>query len=193
MFFVGGIDEAGRGPLAGPVVAAAVVLDPAVEIIGLDDSKKLKEHDRERLYSEISAKALSFAVAMIGPRDIERINIRQATLKAMELAAQEVERRLSQRIFFLIDGNMPLGSEFLSEAVVKGDQKFAAISAASILAKVTRDREMQRLHALFPQYDFQSHKGYPTPSHLHLIQQHGPSEVHRRTFAGVKEHISKGL
>jgi len=192
--FVGGIDEAGRGPLAGPVVAAAVVLDPQRPISGLNDSKKLSEAKREQLFGIVCECAVAYAIVMLGPREIEVHNIRRATQIAMERAAESLISELLAiwpvgRFHFLIDGNMGLSTNISCEAIVKGDQKLRCISAASILAKVARDREMRRLDELYPSYGLSVHKGYPTASHRDSIRLHGPSEIHRRTFAGVREFL----
>ncbi|MCL4127347.1 UNVERIFIED_CONTAM: hypothetical protein GTU68_048471 [Idotea baltica] len=190
--YVAGIDEAGRGPLAGPVSAAAVVLKPDTKIDGLTDSKKLSDAQRQKLYPEIIQSALAYSIIMLGPREIEQHNIRQATLLAMQAAATEVEKELKSKCFFLIDGNMNLSKEdYLSEFVIKGDRKIRCISAASILAKVTRDREMVKLDEIYPGYGFRAHKGYPTAAHREQIKLLGPTEIHRRTFAGVKEYITE--
>ncbi len=181
---VAGVDEAGRGPLAGPVVAAAVILDDCQPIAGLADSKKLSAARREALYDEIRAKALCCCIAQASVEEIDRLNILQATLLAMQRAVAGL--RLKPGLV-LVDGNrLPL-LEMRAEAIVKGDAKVAAISAASILAKVTRDRGLEQLDRLHPQYGFIRHKGYGTPEHLQALRVHGPCPEHRRSFAPVAE------
>ncbi len=179
---VAGVDEAGRGPLAGPVVAAAVILDDCQPIAGLADSKKLSAARREALYDEIRAKALCCCIAQASVEEIDRLNILQATLLAMQRAVAGL--RLKPGLV-LVDGNrLPL-LEMRAEAIVKGDAKVAAISAASILAKVTRDRGLEQLDRLHPQYGFARHKGYGTAEHLQALRIHGPCPEHRRSFAPV--------
>ena len=178
-----GVDEAGRGPLAGPVVAAAVILDPANPIDGLNDSKKLSEKRRELLYTEIREKALAWCVGRAEVEEIDAINILQASLLAMKRA---VEGLSLQPDHALVDGNklpeLPCGAT----AIVGGDASEPCISAASILAKVTRDREMIEMDALYPGYGLARHKGYPTRIHLQALQERGVSEIHRRSFAPVR-------
>jgi ribonuclease HII len=182
---VAGIDEAGRGPLAGPVVAAAVILDPARPIAGLNDSKKLSEAARERLAVEIRDKALAWAVAEASAAEIDRINILQATFLAMRRA---VDGLAVAPAFAQIDGNkVPPGLSCAGEAVVKGDGKIAAIAAASILAKTHRDALMRELAQTHPEYGFERHMGYPTPAHFAALQTHGPCPAHRRSFAPVAQ------
>lgn len=181
---VAGVDEAGRGPLAGPVVAAAVILDDAHPIHGLADSKKLSAARRERLYDEIRAKALCCSVAQASADEIDQLNILQATLLAMQRAVQGL-RLKPQRV--LVDGNRLPVLDVLAEAVVGGDAKVAAISAASILAKVTRDRGCLALDEQYPQYGFARHKGYGTEEHLTALREHGPCPAHRRSFSPVRE------
>jgi ribonuclease HII len=179
-----GIDEAGRGPLAGPVVAAAVILDPAQPISGLNDSKKLSEKRRDQLAVEIRAKALAWAVAEASVEEIDRLNILQATLLAMQRAVAALAVRPTAA---LVDGNRCPRLEIPVEAVVKGDGKIAPIAAASILAKTFRDAGMLELHARFPDYGFDRHMGYPTPAHLTALQTHGASPGPRRSFAPVAQ------
>ncbi len=179
---VAGVDEAGRGPLAGPVVAAAVVLDPENPIAGLDDSKKLSPSRREALLPEILAKARAVALAAAGPREIERINILQASLRAMATA---VERLGLAPAHILIDGNKRIPVSLPQTPLVKGDSRCACIAAASVVAKVYRDRVMARMDGRFPGYGFGKHKGYPTRDHLAALELHGPCRIHRRTFRGV--------
>ncbi|HQQ71702.1 MAG TPA: ribonuclease HII [Alicycliphilus sp.] len=179
---VAGVDEAGRGPLAGPVVAAAVILDELQPIVGLADSKALSAARRERLFDEIRAKALCCSIAEASVEEIDQLNILQATLLAMRRAVQGL--RLKPQLA-LVDGNRLPQLDMPAEAIVKGDAKVAAISAASILAKVTRDRWCAELHAQYPQYGFAGHKGYGTAEHLAALQQHGACPQHRRSFAPV--------
>lgn len=179
---VAGVDEAGRGPLAGPVVAAAVVLDPENPVHGLDDSKKLSPRRREALLSEIFAKARAVALAAAGPREIERVNILQASLRAMATA---VERLRVAPAHVLIDGNRTIRAPLPQTPLVKGDARCACIAAASVVAKTHRDRVMARMDARFPGYGFGRHKGYPTREHLAALARRGPCRIHRRTFRGV--------
>lgn len=179
-----GIDEAGRGPLAGPVVAAAVILDPARPIAGLNDSKKLSALKRESLALEIRAKAIAFCVAGASPEEIDRINILQATFLAMQRAVAGLTVKPQRAV---VDGNRCPQLPIPVEAVVKGDGKIAAIAAASILAKTVRDHGMLELHAQFPQYGFDRHMGYPTAVHLAALQAHGASPHHRRSFGPVAQ------
>jgi ribonuclease HII len=179
---VAGVDEAGRGPLAGPVVAAAVILDDLHPIHGLADSKKLSPAKRERLYDEIRAKALCCSVAEASVEEIDQLNILQATMLAMRRAVEGLRLKPTK---VLVDGNRLPPLPMLAEAIVKGDSKVAAISAASILAKVTRDRWCAQYHAEFPAYGFDGHKGYGTAEHLAALRLHGPCPQHRRSFAPV--------
>lgn len=178
-----GVDEAGRGPLAGPVHAAAVILDPARPIRGLRDSKQLSPAQRERLAHRIRERALSWAVASASVEEIDRINILQASLLAMKRA---VEALALQPEHVLVDGNCLPKLNFTCDAIVQGDAKIAAISAASILAKTSRDAVMHSLHHQHPQYGFDQHVGYGTPQHLAALALHGPSAIHRRSFAPVR-------
>lgn len=177
-----GVDEAGRGPLAGPVVAAAVILDDLNPIAGLADSKKLSARQRERLYDEIRAKALCCSVAEASVEEIDALNILQATLLAMRRAVSGLRLK---PVKVLVDGNRLPALDILAEAVVGGDVTVSAISAASILAKVHRDRLCQQLDSLYPQYGFAVHKGYGTARHLQALRSFGACEVHRRSFAPV--------
>jgi ribonuclease HII len=179
---IAGVDEAGRGPLAGPVVAAAVILDDTQPIAGLADSKALTALRRERLFDEIRAKALCCSIAQASVEEIDRLNILQATMLAMQRA---VEGLRLKPVKVLVDGNRLPTLDILAEAIVGGDAKVAAISAASILAKVHRDRLCVQLHEEFPQYGFASHKGYGTPEHLQVLRDHGAGPQHRRSFAPV--------
>ncbi len=177
-----GVDEAGRGPLAGPVVAAAVILDDRSPIKGLADSKQLTQLKRERLYDEIRAKALCCSVAQASVEEIDRLNILQATMLAMRRAVQGLRLKPSK---VLVDGNRLPPLDVLAEAIVCGDALVPSISAASILAKVTRDRLLCELHLQYPEYGFDRHKGYGTAQHMRALQMHGPLAVHRRSFAPV--------
>ena len=179
---IAGVDEAGRGPLAGPVVAAAVILDDLNPIAGLADSKKLTALKRERLFDEIRAKALCCSIAEATVEEIDELNILQATLLAMRRAVEGLRLKPTK---VLVDGNRLPVLDVLAEAIVKGDSKVQAISAASILAKVHRDRWCQELHAQYPQYGFDGHKGYGTASHLQALQEHGATPWHRKSFAPV--------
>ncbi|AWV46965.1 ribonuclease HII [Hafnia alvei] len=180
---IAGVDEVGRGPLVGAVVTAAVILDPARPIVGLADSKKLSEKRRNALYEEIIEKALSWSLGRAEPHEIDELNILHATMLAMQRA---VAGLAIEPDFVLIDGNRCPKLPMASQAVVKGDSRVAEISAASILAKVTRDREMAVLDAQFPDYGFAQHKGYPTAFHLERLAQLGATEHHRRSFGPVK-------
>ena len=180
---VAGVDEAGRGPLAGPVVAAAVILDDLAPVKGLADSKVLSPRRREMLFEQIRAHALCFSIASASVEEIDRLNILQATLLAMRRAVEGL-RLLPHRV--VVDGNRVPVLPMTVAAVVKGDAKVAAISAASILAKVQRDLWCADLHAQFPHYGFAAHKGYPTAEHLDALQRHGPCAAHRRSFAPVR-------
>ncbi|MGB3253477.1 ribonuclease HII [Buttiauxella gaviniae] len=183
---VAGVDEVGRGPLVGAVVTAAVILDPAKPIIGLADSKKLSEKRRNALYDEIVEKALSWSLGRAEPEEIDQLNILHATMLAMQRA---VAGLCVAPEYVLIDGNRCPALPIPSLAVVKGDSRVAEISAASIIAKVTRDREMAELDLSFPQYGFAQHKGYPTAFHLEKLAEHGATEHHRRSFAPVKRAL----
>ncbi len=182
-FLCCGVDEAGRGPLAGAVYAAAVILDPDQAIDGLADSKKLSERQRDRLAPMIQQRALSWCIASASVEEIDRLNILQATMLAMERAVTGLHLAPT---LALIDGNRCPKLNCRAQAIVGGDATEAAISAASILAKTARDAEMMRLHTLYSQYAFDRHKGYPTALHLQLLAEHGPSPIHRRSFGPVK-------
>ena len=177
-----GVDEAGRGPLMGPVVAAAVILNDLNPIKGLADSKKLTARQRDKLYDEIRAKALCCSIAMASVEEIDQLNILQATMLAMKRAVEGL-RLKPQKV--LVDGNRLPALNMLAEAIVKGDAKVPAISAASILAKVTRDRWCAEYDLLFPQYGFAGHKGYGTAAHLLALREHGACPQHRKSFAPV--------
>jgi ribonuclease HII len=181
-----GVDEAGRGPLAGPVVAAAVILDPARPIVGLADSKKLSAARREWLAGEIRAKALAWCVAEASVEEVDAINILQATLLAMQRAVAGLS---VTPLEVLIDGNRCPVLAIPARAIIGGDASVMEISAASILAKTVRDAGMRDLHGQFPQYGFDCHKGYGTVAHLAALRTHGPSVAHRKSFAPVREQL----
>lgn len=183
-----GTDEVGRGPLAGDVVTAAVILDPANPIEGLNDSKKLTEKKREALFPEIQQKALSWCVARASVQEIDELNILQASLLAMKRAVEGLSIRPEH---VLVDGNKLPQWDFSAECVVKGDSRVPAIAAASILAKVTRDREMVAFDQCYPGYGLAGHKGYPTKVHMAALEQLGPSPIHRRSFGPVKKKIQQ--
>ncbi|WP_439115144.1 ribonuclease HII [Hydrogenophaga sp.] len=182
-----GVDEAGRGPLAGPVVAAAVILDDLAPIRGLADSKQLTAARRERLYDEIRAKALCCSIALASVEEIDRLNILQATMLAMQRAVQGLRLKPHK---VLVDGNRLPALDVRAEAIVSGDALVPAISAASILAKVTRDRMLNELHEQYPAYGFDRHKGYGTAQHMQALQAHGALDVHRRSFAPVARALA---
>ena len=183
-----GVDEAGRGPLAGPVVAAAVIFPAKINIVGLDDSKKLSPKKREELYPQIQAEAIAYGVAIVSREVIDEINILQASRLAMKKAVEQLQPVPD---LLLIDGNQKIDSTLDQWAIVKGDSKSLSIAAASVLAKVTRDRIMEDYHKLYPQYEFHRHKGYGTKLHRALIEEHGPCPIHRNTFKGVSEFINQ--
>jgi len=188
MIWVCGVDEAGRGPLVGAVVAGAVVLDPDYPIEGLKDSKKLSPARREYLYEQIMQKAKAWGIGEASPQEIDEINILQATMLAMRRAIEDLSTRLGKwPDKALIDGNRCPELPISAEAIVKGDAKEPAISAASILAKVTRDRQMQILHERHPQYGFAQHMGYPTEAHFAALKQYGACAEHRRSFSPVRK------
>ncbi|WP_119344857.1 ribonuclease HII [Facilibium subflavum] len=184
-----GIDEAGRGPLAGSVIAAGVILDPKNPIDGLMDSKKLTAKKRESLYEVIQQKALAFAIAQSTPKEIDEINILQATLLAMRRVADKIMLPFTE---VLVDGNQLPNWNYNATAIIKGDSQIAEISAASILAKVYRDRQMVQYDKQYPHYQFARHKGYPTKLHLQLLQEYGALDIHRKSFAPVAKVLSKG-
>lgn len=183
---VAGVDEAGRGPLAGPVLVAAVILDPGNPINGLDDSKRLTEKRRESLYPQIRERALAWSIVEVSVEEIDRVNILQATLLGMQRA---VDRLSPAPRLALIDGNRAPALACEVRTIVQGDRLEPAISAASILAKVTRDRLMQALHLRYPGYGFDRHKGYPTAEHRRLLAENGPCAIHRRSFAPVRDAL----
>ena len=188
LFWICGVDEAGCGPLVGAVVAGAVVLDPENPIEGLKDSKKLSPARREYLYEQIMEKAKAWGIGEASPVEIDEINILQATMLAMRRAIEDLTTRLGVwPDKALIDGNRCPELPIAAEAIVKGDTKEPAISAASILAKVTRDRQMQILHEQYPQYGFAQHMGYPTEAHFAALQQYGACDQHRRSFSPVRK------
>ncbi len=197
MLFLAGVDEVGRGPLAGPVTACCLVLNPNYLGKRLNDSKELSAAEREELCEEIRDSSLALSVVSVGPRRIEQINIRRASMLAMRHAIERVGEQLQQRcgrdcvsLFVLSDGDMRLDTKYRNEPIVKGDKRIKVISAASIVAKVARDELAVSFERFYPGYGFSSHKGYPTPAHKQAVSQLGPSRIHRRTFAGVREFIS---
>jgi ribonuclease HII len=179
---IAGLDEAGRGPLAGPVVAAAVVLPDGLLIPGLTDSKQVSEQDRERLFEVIRTKAVCYGIGMVDEQTIDRVNILQATIIAMERALQTLN---PQPDYLLLDAISLPRVSLPQKPIIKGDCRSHTIAAASILAKVARDRMMQELHKIYPHYNFQKHKGYGTKEHLLLLRKHGPCDAHRKTFSPV--------
>ncbi len=186
---VAGIDEAGRGPLAGPVVVAAVILNPSIKIEGLNDSKKISEKKREEIFEIIKKSAIDWNVQIISAKKIDEINILQATFLGMERAVENLKIKPE---ICLIDGNkLPEKLKFFAQAIIKGDSKFASMAAASILAKVTRDKIMRELHEKFPKYNFMKNKGYPTREHLEAIWKHGIISQHRKSYKPVREVINK--
>lgn len=184
---IAGVDEAGRGPLAGPVCVAAVVLEPGLFIEGVQDSKKLSEKKREELYEIIIKEAKAYAICMIDEKEIDDINILNATFKAMNTAVNNLSVKPE---FVLIDGNRIKNMEIPHECVVKGDAKCNSIGAASILAKVTRDRYMMKMHEKYPEYGFDKHKGYPTKLHYDKINEHGILPIHRLSY--LKKILNNG-
>jgi ribonuclease HII len=183
---IAGIDEAGRGPLAGPVVSAAVIFPISLQISGVSDSKKLSPRQRDVLYEKIYDLAVSVGIGIVDPLEIDRINILQAALLSMAMAAENLA---PQPDCLLIDGTFLIPSVLPQEAIPKGDALSVSIAAASIIAKVTRDRLMERYHHDYPQFGFSKHKGYPTKAHKKAIQQFGCCPIHRKSFKGVKEHL----
>lgn len=177
-----GVDEAGRGPLAGPVVAAAVILPEGCEIDGLNDSKKLSAEKRESLFHQIKSLAIVTGIGIVEPEEIDRINILRATLLAMEIAVKNLS---PQPDYLLIDGNTRTSLLIPQQTVVKGDSRCCSIAAASIIAKVIRDSIMDDYHKIYPEYNFKKHKGYPTKEHFEALRRFGPCPIHRKTFKGV--------
>jgi len=184
MRLVCGVDEAGRGPLAGPVYAAAVILDPASHIVGLADSKTLSAPRRVELAGQIRSRALAWAIASASVAEIDAINILQASLLAMRRAVEQLSMAPGE---VLVDGNRCPMIGYPVRAIVKGDSRIPAISAASILAKTARDAEMLRLHQIYPHYGLDRHKGYPTCAHLAALERHGVCEIHRRSYAPIRK------
>ena len=198
MLFLCGVDEAGRGPLAGPVTAACVAYGPGTTIPeGVGDSKLLSPRRREALYRQIFSNSSAQAVVSLGPRRIEELNIRNAAIQAMSLAVERVFTQLTRvhgpgiSLYLQIDGDIKLETTHPQESIIKGDSRVKIIGAASILAKVTRDRLMETLALRYPGYGFEKHKGYPTKSHREAIKLLSPSLAHRRSFAGVREFVSQ--
>ncbi|MFA3789520.1 ribonuclease HII [Aliiglaciecola sp. SL4] len=183
-YLIAGVDEVGRGPLVGDVVTAAVILDPNKPILGLNDSKKLSEKKRNLLFDEIIENASSWSIGRANPQEIDQLNILHATMLAMKRA---VEGLSIQPDFVKVDGNRCPDWQYASEAIVKGDGSVAEISAASIIAKVTRDREMAELHLQYPEYGFNQHKGYPTKAHLLRLAELGPTKEYRMSFKPVQQ------
>jgi len=181
---VAGVDEAGRGPLAGPVVAAAVILPQGIVLDGVKDSKKMSESAREQAFSLIERVAIDLSVSVVSPKEIDRINILQATRKAMKQAVLTLD---PQPDYLLIDGTHPVDLSIHQRCIIKGDDLSLSISAASIMAKVYRDRIMYSYHTLYPRYGFSLNKGYGTPGHREAIMRYGPCCIHRLTFRGVLE------
>ena len=181
-----GVDEAGRGPLAGPVVVAAVILPEKYDLASLDDSKRLSAVKRERLAPLIEAQAVAFAVEFVEVDEIDRVNILQATMNGMQRAVERLDPA-PQRA--MIDGNRAPEMSCEVETIIGGDRLVASISAASVLAKVYRDRLMISMHELYPEYGFDRHKGYPTAMHMERLRHHGPCDIHRRSFAPVRKAI----
>ncbi|THB74401.1 MAG: ribonuclease HII [Desulfobacteraceae bacterium] len=184
--YIAGVDEAGRGPLAGPVVSAAVILPERFTHPDINDSKKLTPKKRDQVYDVVLQSALAVGTGICSPREIDRYNILQAALLSMKRAA---ERLSPCPDFLLIDGKFTIDSDLDQQAVIKGDSKSISIAAASIVAKVTRDRIMAKLHETYPEYNFIGHKGYPTKAHKAAILEFGPCPAHRQTFKGIKEVV----
>ena len=182
---IAGIDEAGRGPLAGPVVSAAVILPATFRDPDINDSKKLSAKKRQLLYDVIYTHAVSIGIGIVDPIEIDRINILQASLLAMAMAVKNLDPRPD---FLLIDGIFPISTDLPQQPITKGDALSFSIAAASIIAKVTRDRLMQKYHHYYPQFDFPKHKGYPTAAHREAIRKFGCCPIHRKSFRGVKEY-----
>ena len=183
---IAGIDEAGRGPLAGPVVSAAVLLPTSFPVSGITDSKKLTPKKRAYLYEKIYDHAVSIGIGIVDPVEIDRINILKASLLSMAMSAENL---IPQPDCLLIDGKFQILSDLPQEAITRGDEQSISIAAASIIAKVTRDRIMERYHQEYPQFGFSRHKGYPTKAHKEAIKKFGCCPIHRRSFKGVKEYL----
>ena len=184
--FIAGIDEAGRGPLAGPVVVASVILEPNSMIEGINDSKKISENKREKLYDIITKEAISYGVGIVTQDEIDEINILQATKKGLTMAIQQMETKPNLILVDALNGIDTLGIPY--QSIIKGDAKCYSISAASIIAKVTRDRIMREWDKVYPEYGFASHKGYGTAKHIAAIKEYGPCPLHRRSF--IKNFVS---
>jgi ribonuclease HII len=188
--YIAGCDEVGRGPLAGPVVAAAVILDPNILITGLNDSKKLSEKKRIALDIEIREKALAFQIIYISPKEIDDINIYQASKKAMIMAIKKLDPKPS----FILSDAMPLNEINIPfESIIKGDSKSATIAAASIIAKVERDKYMIEISKKYPEYGFEKHKGYPTKQHIEALKKYGVLEIHRKTYKPVSDKLNEQI
>ena len=183
---IAGVDEAGRGPLAGPVVAGAVILAPGKIPAGIDDSKKIAPGKRRRLFTAIQTDAVAVGIGVVDAAEIDRLNILQAALRAMVLAVQNLTPGPD---YLLVDGNREIPSAIAQSAIVKGDARSLSIAAASIVAKETRDRLMVRYHEQHPAYGFDRHKGYPTAAHREILAEIGPCPIHRQTFKGVREYL----
>lgn len=183
---IAGVDEAGRGPLAGPVVSAAVILPFPFPVAGIADSKTLTPRKRQMLYGQIYAHADAIGIGIVDPGEIDRTDILKSSLLSMKMA---VDNLLPQPDVVLIDGIFTIASVLPQKAIPKGDRLSTSIAAASIIAKVTRDRLMEQYHEYYPEFGFAAHKGYPTPFHKQAIRNHGCSPIHRRTFSGVREHV----
>ncbi len=187
--YICGVDEVGRGPLAGPVVAAAVIMPPETKIEGINDSKKLTPLQRERIFEEIVELGLVCAVGVIDHECIDKMNILKASLMAMRKAVMDLKQSPD---IILVDGNYPVPNVAQPQfAVVGGDSQCQSIAAASIVAKITRDRIMDRYQALYPSFSFSKHKGYPTPEHMEELREYGPTEIHRRSFKPVAELVNQ--
>ena len=184
---IAGIDEAGRGPLAGPVVSAAVILPATFRNSDITDSKKLSSKKRQKLYEVIYSHAVSIGIGIVDPIEIDRINILQASLLAMAMAVKNLAPRPD---YLLVDGTFPISTDLPQHPIAKGDTLSISIAAASIVAKVTRDRLMQKYHHYYPQFDFPKHKGYPTQAHKEAIRKFGCCPIHRKSFKGVKEFVN---
>jgi ribonuclease HII len=184
--FIAGVDEAGRGPLAGPVVSAAVILPSGFHAPGLNDSKQLTPKERENFYEKISAGAVAIGIGIVDVDKIDHINILQAALLSMVIAVKNLP---TPPDFLLIDGNFNIKTKYPQQAIIKGDTLSTSIAAASVMAKVTRDRIMKNYHLVYPLYGFNRHKGYPTIEHREAIKAYGCCDIHRKTFKGVKEYL----
>lgn len=193
--FIAGIDEAGRGPLAGPLSVAGIILPVTYMTSSITDSKKISAKNRLSLFHELKEIALAYSCLLVEPAEIDQINIFQATKQGMRRVAQDLVEKISTQnqtfVHFLVDGNTKFCNEISNEAIIKGDGKIKCIGAASILAKVTRDLYMEEMSNKYPDYAFEKHKGYPTKLHKERIKQFGPCPIHRKTFSGVKEYYSE--